>query len=172
MVIMFYNEPEIGEIVRNGDYCAKLRRYPNEAIYDGNQFVKTTNFSINEILRPGFGERKAESSQELLQLQNNALSAFHLFNNTVPRTRPILSIGDLFNRHKTYLNAVTSQSTCSSSTLEPPKFKVEKITEALQPMSSPGSESPTNSGSSNSSWPAWVYCTRYSDRPSAGKYFP
>lgn len=20
-------------------------------------------------------------------------------------------------------------------------------------------------------WPAWVYCTRYSDRPSSGKYF-
>lgn len=37
-------------------------------------------------------------------------------------------------------------------------------------------EAEKSSGSENSSgqpmlWPAWVYCTRYSDRPSSGKYY-
>lgn len=31
--------------------------------------------------------------------------------------------------------------------------------------------STTTEGGKNEMWPAWVYCTRYSDRPSSGKFF-
>jgi hypothetical protein len=32
-----------------------------------------------------------------------------------------------------------------------------------------GSDKGSDEQGDNKSWPAWVYCTRYSDRPSSGK---
>lgn len=49
----------------------------------------------------------------------------------------------------------------------------EKATATASQSSNTGSSSSTSEGSSGGSqpilWPAWVYCTRYSDRPSSGK---
>lgn len=50
-------------------------------------------------------------------------------------------------------------------------INTERRSVSPSPSQSP-THSPTNGGKDEVAlkWPAWVYCTRYSDRPSSGKY--
>lgn len=169
---MYYHEREIGEIVNSDERLNKHREHPNEAIFDHNQFLKTTNFSINEILRPEFGQRKAENNQDYQQSQNNAASAFSIFDSAGSYSRPFLSFEDIFHRYKTYMCSVPPSETFS---IAPPNVSVAptingtQVTDSSKPISSPVTPTSSDTGSLDTPWPAWVYCTRYSDRPSAGK---
>lgn len=54
----------------------------------------------------------------------------------------------------------------------PPPTQTHTRTSPVTPTTSPESSAKSSPPSSDKEvpWPAWVYCTRYSDRPSSGKY--
>lgn len=66
----------------------------------------------------------------------------------------------------------SSSSLGSSTGSSPVSGRVSEAergsTESSSALSSPG-EGESSSPGKDSLWPAWVYCTRYSDRPSSGK---
>nr|BAG68617.1 engrailed [Saccostrea kegaki] len=117
----------------------------------GNEQVvaRCSNFSIDEILKPTFGPSK-----------RHWLSAFF----TVGKgSRTIntsgLSLDLQRDRHESAfvrLSPSDSQaSICSSPDSNPAA-------------NSPVATSPGSDGNEKPIWPAWVFCTRYSDRPSSG----
>lgn len=89
-----------------------------KTLADGHQSLK---FSIDNILRPEFGERIRKPTK-------------------------------LKSKRVTDDSPVDLSKECSDS-------------KSAKTESDSGS-----SGEGNTMWPAWVYCTRYSDRPSSGKY--
>ena len=107
--------------------------------------LRLTNFSIQEILKPTFGVRRAskESDGERVEPRLSAFTA----NVRRHSAKPDSVVGEHCYKHKT-VKADIAESV--------PKH---------------GSESPDSDCGSGKGlvWPAWVYCTRYSDRPSAGK---
>lgn len=80
---------------------------------------QSLNFSIDNILRPEFGERKKQT------------------------------------KTRSKRNLEESPVDLSKDCIDSKQSKTEK-----------GS----SKSDGNMMWPAWVYCTRYSDRPSSGKY--
>uniref|UniRef100_A0A3Q0SN61 Homeobox protein engrailed-like n=1 Tax=Amphilophus citrinellus TaxID=61819 RepID=A0A3Q0SN61_AMPCI len=107
------------------------------------QAHRTTNFFIDNILRPDFGCRKEPSYRDRSQTSGrenvNPLGA-----------RPL------------HTGSLCLDSNCSSdSTSSSPS--------SIMVMSGSNAGSPTPAKESQPLlWPAWVYCTRYSDRPSSG----
>uniref|UniRef100_A0A8C1GF95 Homeobox protein engrailed-like n=1 Tax=Cyprinus carpio TaxID=7962 RepID=A0A8C1GF95_CYPCA len=94
---------------------------------------RTTNFFIDNILRPDFGCKRE---------QRPGARSF-VARPTVPSTP-------------------CPDSNCSTDSVS---------SSASSTVSSPASSSETSSPSKDKQpvlWPAWVYCTRYSDRPSSG----
>lgn len=179
--------------------------------HDGDE--NFTNFSIAEILKPGFGrkqlttsvldlskEKDAYEHTNILQLQDfhtwtaqtlqnlgfqySAFSTKTCQNFAVgktypefksngqkciqssPRSRPSpfgLNI-DLSNKTEDSNHSLDSRSVSCGSDGES-----IKSSPATSPAGSPGSSPNGGDKQQNSRlWPAWVYCTRYSDRPSAG----
>lgn len=124
------------------------------------QAQRTTNFFIDNILRPDFGSRKEQSywSQTLGRENLNPLAA------------------------SLCLDSNCSSDSASSSPSS--KQNSSKQSDAAGNGTGRYADSPSsvmvlsggNGGSPASTkevqpllWPAWVYCTRYSDRPSSGK---
>ncbi|KAL0966096.1 hypothetical protein UPYG_G00290880 [Umbra pygmaea] len=126
----------------------------------GNQQPhRMTNFYIDNILRPDFGRRKDGTYHE------NHLNG----RENIPRIPP--KSGHI---HGT----VAGEGTSHSRSVSEPK-KADIVGDApLKPrgeigdqcLSSDSDSSQANSVASSKPmlWPAWVYCTRYSDRPSSG----
>ncbi|KAJ0022861.1 hypothetical protein NQD34_014995 [Periophthalmus magnuspinnatus] len=126
----------------------------------GNQQVphRITNFFIDNILRPDFGRKKeaALNQEESASRESNNSPA-------APQTEPVGS-------------TVPTEGTSTPHAAKKP------ATPAEEPLKSRGesgdqclsSDSDSSQTSSNPAaakpmlWPAWVYCTRYSDRPSSG----
>ena len=174
---MFYRE------IETDDENSETKRNNDQDETDANddaQIIKTTNFSISEILRPEFGQRiKAEPSfSDNFPFKQETLSAFHLVNNPANYHNSLFSFDDIFRRYKTFMCSAsrtdhnfTSGQRNSSTTVSIPK-ETQQQREQTKKISSPqiSDTSDSNSRENESSvWPAWVYCTRYSDRPSAGK---
>ncbi|KAK3090871.1 hypothetical protein FSP39_015372 [Pinctada imbricata] len=112
--------------------------------------IRCTNFSIDEILKPSFGRKETD------KIHNDRLSAF-----TPVSSRSIS--WDLFFKEKTdFLHGKDSTPRNRPKSLSP-------LSSSSGP-GSPGTVSSPNMSSPETEklWPAWVYCTRYSDRPSAG----
>ncbi|KAM4731929.1 homeobox protein engrailed-1-B-like [Anableps anableps] len=142
------------------------------------QAHRTTNFFIDNILRPDFGRKKdlCPSPREKAQSSGRE-RVFPVLGRTFPRT-PCLD------------SSCSSDSTSSStaSAASPRKCRDEAATTtAASGENSEGLKSEERDGESSASslvvmngtgtpapesqpllWPAWVYCTRYSDRPSSG----
>ncbi|XP_037617723.1 homeobox protein engrailed-1-B-like isoform X2 [Sebastes umbrosus] len=126
---------------------------PHQALQQQNH--RTTNFFIDNILRPDFGCRKENLLGARLQaacLDSNCSS------------------------DSTSSSPSSSSSSSSSSTSSSPSNKQNSSKQA-EPSSSirvvsgrndGGSPPPRTKESQPMLWPAWVYCTRYSDRPSSG----
>lgn len=174
-----------------------------------------TNFSITEILKPGFGSKQlttgvlnlSKGKSTYRQTNNLQLPDFHTWTahslhnlglqfsaysskpchnyvvnkhcselpdigvnntNTLLRNQHThfgLNL-DIRNKTDTHSNTSDSQRELCGSDGE------SESSPATSPAGSPGT-SPNGSNSENGAqdeklWPAWVYCTRYSDRPSAG----
>ncbi|CAL1581947.1 unnamed protein product [Knipowitschia caucasica] len=113
---------------------------------------RVTNFFIDDILRPDFGRKDA--------------------------SRPHGSGRVTLRLHGPGTPCRDSSSSCSSdSSPACPRKNGERVEPATAAASAAGGKE-ERSGSADSAgpspekqpmlWPAWVYCTRYSDRPSSG----
>ncbi|RVE58736.1 hypothetical protein OJAV_G00197000 [Oryzias javanicus] len=123
---------------------------------------RVTNFFIDNILRPDFGRRKdagANREESLATRESHNSPA-------APQTEPVGS-------------TVPAEGTSTPHTVTGAKKPTIAAEEPLKPLGESGdqclsSDSDSSQASSNPSvsqpmlWPAWVYCTRYSDRPSSG----
>lgn len=123
---------------------------------------RITNFFIDNILRPDFGRKKEANSTR----DEGSLGARENHNPTGPSTGQVGSTVPAEGTSTTHTSSGGKKAEIESE--EPLKTRGENVDQCL------GSES--DSSQSNSSgqlsqpmlWPAWVYCTRYSDRPSSG----
>lgn len=124
---------------------------------------RVTNFFIDNILRPDFGRKKDGGANR----EESSLASRESHNSpTAPQTEPVGS-------------TVPAEGTSTPHTVTGTKKPAIAAEEPLKPRGENGdqclsSDSDSSQASSNPSrsqpmlWPAWVYCTRYSDRPSSG----
>lgn len=124
---------------------------------------RVTNFFIDNILRPDFGRRKDGGTNR----DESSLASRESHNSpAAPQTE---SEG----------STVPAEGTSTPHTVTGTKKPAIAAEESLKPRRENGdqclsSDSDSSQASSNPSmsqpmlWPAWVYCTRYSDRPSSG----
>ncbi|XP_034533656.1 homeobox protein engrailed-1b isoform X2 [Notolabrus celidotus] len=139
---------------------------------------RTTNFFIDNILRPDFGCRKEPSHRDRSQTHGrenvNPLGA-----------RPPHTGSLCLDSNCSSDSTSSSPSSSSSSTSSSPSSKQNSSKQgegasngaggyadspsSIMVMSgSNGGSPPTSKDNQGMLWPAWVYCTRYSDRPSSG----
>lgn len=124
---------------------------------------RVTNFFIDNILRPDFGRKKDGGTNR----DESSLASRESHNSpAAPQTE---SEG----------STVPAEGTSTPHTVTGTKKSAIAADEPLKPRRENGdqclsSDSDSSQASSNPSmsqpmlWPAWVYCTRYSDRPSSG----
>lgn len=124
---------------------------------------RVTNFFIDNILRPDFGRKKDGGTNR----DESSLASRESHNSpAAPQTE---SEG----------STVPAEGTSTPHTVTGTKKPAIAAEESLKPRRENGdqclsSDSDSSQASSNPSmsqpmlWPAWVYCTRYSDRPSSG----
>ncbi|XP_019943401.1 homeobox protein engrailed-2a [Paralichthys olivaceus] len=125
---------------------------------------RVTNFFIDNILRPDFGKRKDGGANR----EEGSLASRESHNSpAAPQTEPVGS-------------TVPAEGTSTPHTVTAAKKPAIAADEPLKPRGENGdqclsSDSDSSQASSNPAsksqpmlWPAWVYCTRYSDRPSSG----
>ncbi|KAK3091548.1 hypothetical protein FSP39_020682 [Pinctada imbricata] len=111
-----------------------------------------TNFSIAEILKPTFGQRPC-IVQRSRQLNHNSYNIQHAMSGTTLKMSPVFKVTTPVLKTSPVFVSRPSHS-----------YKDENTS----PASSPGTSPSSDSGGPNLPLPAWVYCTRYSDRPSSG----
>ncbi|XP_054621336.1 homeobox protein engrailed-2a [Dunckerocampus dactyliophorus] len=126
---------------------------------------RVTNFFIDNILRPDFGRKKepaAHRGESTLASPPESLGS-----PAAPQTEPVGS-------------TVPTEGTSTPHTVSGAKKPAIAAEEPLKSRGESGdqclsSDSDSSQSSSNPApaqqpmlWPAWVYCTRYSDRPSSG----
>ncbi|KAI0243371.1 Homeobox protein engrailed-2a [Lamellibrachia satsuma] len=106
--------------------------------------LRLTNFSIQEILKPSFGVGVRRGAKEAVRDRSGP--RFSAFTASVRRHSP-------------------KQDTVAPVSC----YKTVKTDSAdVERKHSPESPDSDSANSKGIVWPAWVYCTRYSDRPSAG----
>ncbi|XP_062849745.1 homeobox protein engrailed-2a [Trichomycterus rosablanca] len=113
---------------------------------------RVTNFFIDNILRPDFGRRKSDS--DFLPEESVLRRA---------ESSPTAAPGQLGH--------VSSVGTSSPHTGKEPQTEDEPLSAGdknKEQCVSSDSEQSQAKQNKPILWPAWVYCTRYSDRPSAG----
>jgi homeobox protein engrailed len=127
-------------------------------------------FSVSNILRPEFGRRAVDESRlrpalvhDVARSRSSRCSSVdecRSFTSSPISHRPCLSPPPrkraLLDDSDKHSNGDAS-SICSSS--RPTSSLEEKLADPAVP------------GKDQGVWPAWVFCTRYSDRPSSGNYF-
>ena len=139
---------------------------------DSSPQIRTTNFSMSEILKPTFGCRNKPKSC----LQGRPTNAEEL---------NIKRFYDPFHKSFELLDKISHLSQYYVNTVVTNDIFKDDVGRSVSPEPTSDSDStgkcqfskiPDISRSSlhglkvpASPWPAWVYCTRYSDRPSAGK---
>lgn len=124
---------------------------------------RVTNFFIDNILRPDFGRRKDGGASR----EESSLASRESHNSpTAPQTEPEGSTVPAEGTSTPH--TVTGTKKPAIAAEEPLKAHRENGDQCLS------SDSDSSQASSNAPvskpmlWPAWVYCTRYSDRPSSG----
>ncbi|XP_076017253.1 homeobox protein engrailed-2a [Genypterus blacodes] len=127
---------------------------------------RVTNFFIDNILRPDFGRKKDGSANRDEQNSSLHASRENRSSPAAPQTEPAESTVPAEGTSTPH--AVTEAKKPPISAEEPLKPRGESGDQCLS-SDSDSSQANSNSGSSQPMlWPAWVYCTRYSDRPSSG----
>ncbi|XP_061121901.1 homeobox protein engrailed-2a [Syngnathus typhle] len=122
---------------------------------------RVTNFFIDNILRPDFGRKKDTGA---IQQHQHRRGEKRLGSPAAPQTEPVGSTVPTEGTSTPHADtgaAITAE--------EPLKARAESGDQCLS------SDSDSSQASANAApvqqpmlWPAWVYCTRYSDRPSSG----
>ncbi|XP_051554151.1 homeobox protein engrailed-2b-like [Myxocyprinus asiaticus] len=121
---------------------------------------RITNFYIDNILRPDFGRRKEGSRRDEINTVERE--------NRCPSTPGSGQVGAPVSEEGTSSPNIVNASKKTDITADAPlKIRAETGDQCL---SSDSDCSQSNALPSNKPmlWPAWVYCTRYSDRPSSG----
>ena len=142
-----------------------------------NPVQNQTNFSICEILKPTFGRREdSRRSPGSRRLSTSSCSSAGSCEDDVPESASpcdnkdsVIQFspgGERKETHSHQERIPNRDAAHAASTDDPdPSGDEDRL---RRPESQ--KESASSSGSSdNSQWPAWVFCTRYSDRPSAGE---
>lgn len=131
-----------------------------------NQTCRTTNFFINDILRPDFGCRK-----------NPGAGAWFEPNDSGRRWRDRPAIRETPRPDSSCTSSTVSSSASQAASSTDKSSAFTTLNPKPNPNSNPNraAESAQNSEVRSAKsgaflWPAWVYCTRYSDRPSSGKF--
>ncbi|XP_065149428.1 homeobox protein engrailed-1a [Paramisgurnus dabryanus] len=122
---------------------------------------RTTNFFIDNILRPDFGFRRAQnpgaraSEKGVLTLPSTPCPDSNCSTDSVLSSASSTVSSPVSKRHSTVDEVSKSQT--------------HKFVSASS-VASDGSGETSAPGKDDQQllWPAWVYCTRYSDRPSSG----
>ncbi|XP_054479237.1 homeobox protein engrailed-2a [Anoplopoma fimbria] len=125
---------------------------------------RVTNFFIDNILRPDFGRKKdAGANRE----ENCSLASREGHRSPdEPQTEPV---GNTVPAEGTSTpHTVTVSKKPAIAAEEPVKPRGERGDQCLSSDSDSSQASSNPSQSKSMLWPAWVYCTRYSDRPSSG----
>lgn len=124
---------------------------------------RVTNFFIDNILRPDFGRRK--TSESSLGADEATLSRHSSPTCAPPQGEPLPAEGT------STPHTVTTAKKPPVAAEEPLKARGESGGDQCLSSDSDSSQASSNPASSNQPmlWPAWVYCTRYSDRPSSGR---
>lgn len=135
------------------------------------QVHRTTNFFIDNILRPDFGCKKELGNRERAQTSGRE--------NVNPLVIRPSHASSLCQDSNCSSDSTSSSSSSSSSSPTSKQTSSSKSVEANGTITQRFGENPAVNASNGSSttakdnqqmlWPAWVYCTRYSDRPSSGK---
>ncbi|XP_014845500.1 PREDICTED: homeobox protein engrailed-1-B-like [Poecilia mexicana] len=145
----------------------------------GPQANRTTNFFIDNILRPDFGCKKEFGLSPREKAQSSGRGRLHpVLGRPFSRT-PCLDSSCSSDSTSSSTVSAASGTKCSSSERvtatagsdeNSEELKYEEKDEersASSPVVMNGTGTPTPE-SQALLWPAWVYCTRYSDRPSSG----
>lgn len=171
----------------------------NNNLRDENMHERALKFSIDNILKADFGSRLQQRLQAAsggvaaaaaaaavgvapLKAPRKSTKPLNLAQAQVQaqvQTQPSLSFSSSLANICSNSNDSNSTAT-SSSTNNPPAIDLVKSPNATSPApttgaSKSGEDATTGSGTTSGTsstpivWPAWVYCTRYSDRPSSGR---
>ncbi|XP_023837452.1 homeobox protein engrailed-1-B-like [Salvelinus sp. IW2-2015] len=141
------------------------------------QAHRTTNFFIDNILRPDFGCRKEqglgarERSQTSSRERAHPLVARPTHPGTPCQDSNCSSDSTSSSTSSLALSPTPKKSTSSSKANESSVGSTPKFSENTSPVmvvSGVSSGAAPSPESQPLLWPAWVYCTRYSDRPSSG----
>ncbi|XP_054639053.1 homeobox protein engrailed-1-B-like [Dunckerocampus dactyliophorus] len=137
------------------------------------QTHRTTNFFIDNILRPDFGCKKEPSYRE----RNQTAGRENV--NPLAAARP--HAGSLCLDSNCSSDSASSSPSSSSSSSSPSSKQAKQVEPAsngtgryadspaaIVVMNGSNGASPPAAKDQQMLWPAWVYCTRYSDRPSSG----
>ncbi|XP_015253926.1 homeobox protein engrailed-1a isoform X2 [Cyprinodon tularosa] len=131
------------------------------------QAHRTTNFFIDNILRPDFGCRKELDLSTREKAQSSCPDLCRSF--------PVSACLDSSCSSDSNSSSIASPKKCSNGDTAAPGSK----SEVFKPEENPGEDAvsslvvlngkgTTTAENQPMLWPAWVYCTRYSDRPSSG----
>ncbi|RWS30141.1 engrailed-like protein [Leptotrombidium deliense] len=121
--------------------------------------IKSLKFSIENILKPEFGKNGKEIRAPNSEKKTKNSRSFDISSLTGKRKHS----SDSECSTTSSLSNVSKDDTCnqkSSDSATPAKNKRDN--------SSANSDQKESNTQPNMLWPAWVYCTRYSDRPSSG----
>ena len=127
---------------------------------------RVTNFFIDNILRPDFGRKKdAGANRE----ESSPLASRESHHNSpaAPQTEPVGSTVPAEGTSTPHTVTATKKPAIAASE-EPIKARGDNGDQCLSSDSDSSQASSNPSMSQPMLWPAWVYCTRYSDRPSSG----
>lgn len=122
--------------------------------------VRSLKFSIENILSPEFGKNEKECRKSIVT--NGEKLKSHHNHRQNSRTHP-LDVSSLTNKRK---HSSDSESSNISSLSTTSRETTAKDTNGLKESAD---DSTKKKSPGEMVWPAWVYCTRYSDRPSSGE---
>lgn len=124
---------------------------------------RVTNFFIDNILRPDFGRKKDGGANR----EENSLASRESHSSpAAPQTEPVGSTVPAEGTSTPH--TVTGAKKPAIPAEEPLKSRGENGDQCLSSDSDSSQASSNQAVSKPMLWPAWVYCTRYSDRPSSG----
>lgn len=136
-------------------------------IFHNNFNESSLKFSIDNILKPTFGCRITDPLLKRNKSMRKSAVSHKLTQKNLNTTH--------IDSKSTESTIYTSTERCEKKTFSFPHDETSQNTvkESVDVNSPNFSEQSSDKTSSNGtgpiSWPAWVYCTRYSDRPSSGK---
>lgn len=118
--------------------------------------IQHLKYSIRNILQPDFGKNALQKTKSTTKI------SFKPYENTPALTSKTSNIAPLGSLCQT-----VSQIGKTNIQESPPIRPKSPTTKPC--LSSPEEANKTEENKLPTLWPAWVYCTRYSDRPSSGK---